>query len=54
MAKKGDGCVHIELKSTESGHKYHTVKNKRKVPQRLELTKYDPFVRRHVLYKEEK
>lgn len=54
MAKKGDGCVHIELKSSESGHKYHTRKNKRKNPERMTLTKYDPLVRRHVEYKEEK
>lgn len=54
MAKKGDGCVPIELKSSESGHKYHTIKNKKKNPERLELEKYDPFVRKKVKYKEEK
>lgn len=54
MAKKGDGCVPVEMKSTASGHKYHTRKNKRKNPERMTLTKYDPFVRAHVEYKEEK
>ncbi|MGE0200584.1 MAG: 50S ribosomal protein L33 [Candidatus Melainabacteria bacterium] len=54
MAKKGDGNQHIELKSEESGHKYHTTKNKRKHPNRIELTKYDPLVRRRVKYKEVK
>lgn len=54
MAKKGKGVMHIRLKSAESGHMYHTVKNKQKHPERLELTKYDPLVRRHVAYKEEK
>ena len=54
MAKKGEGCVHIELESEESGHKYHTIKNKRKNPERIELRKYDPIVRKHVKYNESK
>jgi large subunit ribosomal protein L33 len=54
MAKKGEGCVHIEMESEESGHKYHTIKNKRKNPERIELRKYDPIVRKHVKYKEAK
>jgi large subunit ribosomal protein L33 len=54
MAKKGKGVTHIRLKSTESGHEYHTFKNKHKHPSRMELTKYDPTLRRHVLYREEK
>lgn len=56
MAKKGKnmGCQPIRLKSSESGHMYHTIKNKRKHTERLELRKYDPLVRRHVMYKEEK
>ena len=54
MAKKGDGCVHIEMKSEKSGHKYHTIKNKRKHPTRMELRKYDPIAREHCNYKEEK
>ncbi|HJO29357.1 MAG TPA: 50S ribosomal protein L33, partial [Acidobacteriota bacterium] len=33
---------------------YYTEKNKRNSPDRLELRKYDPVLRRHVLYKEEK
>jgi large subunit ribosomal protein L33 len=54
MAKKGEGCTHIRLKSAESDHYYHTIKNKRSNPERIELKKYDPIVRRHVMYKEEK
>lgn len=54
MAKKGEGGVHVELKSEASGHKYHTRKNKRKNPERMELRKYDPIARKHVNYKEEK
>jgi large subunit ribosomal protein L33 len=44
--------VNIKLKSSESPHIYYTSKNKQKHPGRLELNKYDPVVRKHVLYKE--
>lgn len=54
MAKKGEGCVHITMKSAESDHEYHTIKNKRSNPDRMELKKYDPTLRRHVMYKESK
>lgn len=54
MAKKGDGCAHTVLKSTESDHQYHTIKNKKKNPDRMKLKKYDPIVKRHVEYVEEK
>lgn len=54
MAKKGEGCVHISMKSSESDHEYHTIKNKKSNPERIELKKYDPIVRRHVAYKESK
>jgi large subunit ribosomal protein L33 len=53
MAKAGNR-VQVKLKSTESPHKYYTTKNKRNTTERLELKKYDPVVRRHVSYKEEK
>jgi large subunit ribosomal protein L33 len=54
MAKKDKGVVIIRLKSTESGHMYHTKKNKRNNPNRMELTKYDPYLMKRVLYREEK
>ncbi|MCB9774969.1 MAG: 50S ribosomal protein L33 [Nitrospiraceae bacterium] len=44
----------IRLRSTMSSHCYSTMKNKRHNPDRLELRKYDPIVRRHVLYRETK
>jgi len=44
----------IKLKSSESSHTYHTFKNKTNTPDRIELTKYDPIVRKHVTYKESK
>lgn len=53
MAKKGNRIL-VKMRSTESGHIYITYKNRRNDPNRLELKKYDPFVRRHVIYKEAK
>lgn len=52
-AKKGNRIV-IKLKSSESGHTYTTMKNRRNDPSRIELKKYDPIVRKHVAYKETK
>lgn len=49
--KKGPRQV-IKLRSTESSHIYTTVKNRRNDPARLELRKYDPIVRKHVLFRE--
>jgi large subunit ribosomal protein L33 len=54
MARKKDIRIIIKLKSTESEHVYYTQKNRRNDPARLELRKYDPILRKHVLYKETK
>jgi large subunit ribosomal protein L33 len=53
MAKKENRHI-IKLKSTESSHIYSTYKNKQNTTERIELKKYDPVVRRHVIFKEEK
>lgn len=53
MAKKENRIV-VKLRSTESGHMYITSKNRRNTQQRLELRKYDPILRKHVLYRETK
>ena len=53
MAKKGNRMV-VKMRSTESGHIYITMKNRRNDPQRLELRKYDPILRKHVVYRETK
>lgn len=53
MAKKGNRII-VKMKSTESGHMYLTEKNRRNDTGRLELKKYDPFLRRHVIYRETK
>ncbi len=45
----------IKLVSTaKTGHFYTTTKNKRNTTSKLELKKYDPAVRKHVVYKESK
>jgi len=44
----------IKMRSTASPHTYSVKKNKRNTTAKLELKKYDPVVRKHVLYKESK
>ena len=42
------------VSSAGTGHYYTTTKNKRLHPDKMELLKYDPRVRKHVAYKESK
>ncbi len=42
------------VSSAGTGHFYTTTKNKRTTPNKLEMKKFDPVVRKHVLYKEGK
>lgn len=43
----------IKLESSAgTGHFYTTTKNKRANPAKLEMKKFDPVARKHVLYKE--
>ncbi len=42
------------VSSAGTGHFYTTDKNKRTTPDKLEMKKYDPVVRKHVIYKEAK
>ena len=45
----------IRMNSTAgTGHFYTTYKNKRTMPDKLEMKKYDPVARKHVIYKEAK
>ena len=45
----------IRMNSTAgTGHFYTTDKNKRIMPDKLEMKKYDPVARKHVMYKEAK
>ena len=54
MASKKGNRIIIKLRSTESGHTYTTTKNRKNDPSRLELKRYDPTLRRHVVYRESK
>ena len=40
------------VSSAGTGHFYTTTKNKRTRTEKLEFKKYDPVVRKHVLYTE--
>jgi large subunit ribosomal protein L33 len=42
------------VSSAGTGFTYYTTKNKRKQQNKLELNKYDPVVRKHVVFKEAK
>ena len=54
MATKG-GREKIKLESTAgTGHFYTTTKNKRTMPEKMEIKKFDPVIRQHVIYKEGK
>jgi len=57
MAKKGNRVI-VTLECTEareigaSPSRYTTMKNKKNTPKRIELKKYNPFLRRHTLHRE--
>jgi len=57
MAKK-EVRVMVTLECTEAkkegkpASRYTTMKNKQKTPDRLELKKYNPFLKRHTIHKE--
>ncbi|XRX43166.1 MAG: 50S ribosomal protein L33 [Buchnera aphidicola (Tetraneura sorini)] len=53
MAKSSREKIKL-ISSSGSGHYYTTTKNKRNTTGKLELKKYDPLIRKHVLYKESK
>ncbi len=42
------------VSSAGTGHYYTTDKNKRNMPGKFEIKKFDPVVRKHVMYKEAK
>lgn len=53
MAKSA--TILIKLVSTaDTGYYYVTKKNPRNTTEKLELRKYDPVVRKHVVFKEAK
>ena len=45
----------IKLESSAgTGHFYTTTKNKRTTPAKMEIMKFDPKARKHVMFKETK
>jgi len=55
MAKKDGPRMLIKLESTAgTGFFYTTEKNRRNTEKKIEMKKYDPIVRKHVLFKEKK
>jgi large subunit ribosomal protein L33 len=42
------------MSSAGTGHYYTTTKNRRLHPEKMEVRKFDPKIRQHVIYKETK
>ena len=42
------------VSSAGTGHFYTTDKNKRNMPGKFEIKKFDPVIRKHVMYREAK
>ena len=53
MAKSARDKIKL-VSSAGTGHFYTTDKNKKNTPGKMEMRKYDPKVRKHVMYKESK
>jgi len=53
MAKSSTVLIKL-VSSADTGFYYVTKKNPRTTTEKLELKKYDPVVRKHVLFKEVK
>lgn len=53
MAKGGREKIKLES-SAGTGHFYTTTKNKKTMPEKMEIKKFDPVARKHVTYKEGK
>ena len=52
MASKRDKIRLVS--SADTGHFYTTDKNKKTTPDKMEIKKFDPVARKHVIYKEAK
>ncbi|MDO9220600.1 MAG: 50S ribosomal protein L33 [Thiobacillus sp.] len=53
MAKGGREKIMLES-TAGTGHFYTTTKNKKTMPEKMEISKFDPKARKHVMYKETK
>jgi large subunit ribosomal protein L33 len=55
VAKKSkDARNYVKMQSSESTHCYYLQKNRNNTKDRMQLRKYDPIVRKQVIYKEGK
>lgn len=54
MAKDGPRIIVKLVSSAGTGFFYATEKNRRNSTTKLELKKYDPIARKHVVFKEQK
>lgn len=55
MAKKTEKRKLVGMICEETGHRtYYTSKNTQNTPEKLQLRKYNPLVRKHTLYTETK
>ena len=53
-SKSKEARSYVKLVSSESDHCYYVQKNRNNTKERLQLRKYDPTIRKHVIYKEGK
>lgn len=53
MAKSAREKIKL-VSSADTGHFYTTTKNRRTTPDKMEMKKFDPVARKHVIYKEAK
>jgi len=53
MAKSARDKIRL-VSTADTGHFYTTDKNKKNMPGKFEIKKFDPVVRKHVIYKEAK
>jgi large subunit ribosomal protein L33 len=51
MAKSARDKIRL-VSSAGTGHFYTTDKSKKNTPEKMEMRKYDPVARKHVIYKE--
>ena len=54
MASKGARDKIKLVSSADTGHFYTTTKNKKTMPEKMSIMKFDPKARKHVEYKEAK
>lgn len=54
MAKEGPRIKVKMVSTADTGYFYTTTKNRRTTTDKLQLKKYDPVARKHVMFKEAK